>query len=181
MILHTEEDSVANKNFDRNIFGRKIQAPKKNVREPAPLTAVSAMNEISIICQSRLKSFFDEKNIKDGYRSILLVLGKEDGVSQPSISKQTCLKPSTVSIALKKMEKEGYVTRMNDPIDMRMSRVYLTETGLAITNEAYEIEGQLEAILMKEIGPNVLQTVINVTEKMKRNYTGSVTTMQKED
>lgn len=161
---------MATTSFDRNIFGCKIQTPQKNVREPATPTAVSAMNEIAIICQGKLKNYFDEKKVKDGYRSILLALGKEDGVSQLSISKATCLKPSTVSIALKKMEHEGYVIRQNDAIDLRMSRVYLTDMGLQITNEAYDIQAELEHLLMQGIGPNVLQTVMNVAEKMKENY-----------
>ena len=165
---------MANISLDRNIFGRKIQTPKKNVREPAPLTAVGAMNEIAIICQGKLSEFFDERNIKEGYRSILLVLGKEDGISQLTISKETCLKPSTVSIALKKMENEGYVTRVNDSIDLRVSKVYLTEMGLEITNAAYKVECELEQLLLKGIGPGVQQTVINVAEGMKYNYAQSI-------
>lgn len=161
---------MANKSFDRNIFGRKINSPQKNIRTlPAP-TAVSAMNEISAICESNLTDAFAAENVKEGYRSIIMVLGKEDGVSQLTIANETNLKPSTISIALKKMEREGYITRVNDTKDMRMSRVYLTEHGLEIANRAYDETEKISDLLMDGISREDLETVIAVVGKMKENY-----------
>ena len=164
---------MANQSFDRNIFGRKINTPHKNVRKPAQPTAVTAMHEISAYREAYLQAVLDEKNVKEGYRKILMVLGKEDGISQLSIAKQIRLKPSTVSIALKKMEREGYITRVNDLKDMRMSRVYLTETGLEIANLAYDVTEKLGEALMEGISEAELQTVLSVVEKMKANYIAS--------
>ena len=160
---------MAIKAYDRNIFGRKIDAPQKLVRTlPAP-TAVTAMNEIAAICEQTLTAFFDENGVKEGYRNIIMVLGKEDGISQLTIASGTNLKPSTVSIALKKMEREGYITRTNDIKDMRMSRVYLTEEGRIIADRAYKVVEDFENTLLGGISKDDLETVMDVAEKMKAN------------
>ena len=165
-----EEPRMAMKNYDRSIFGRKTNTQKKNVRTlPAP-NAVSAMKEIAAICDSTLVDTFDQREVKEGYRSIMLVLGKEDGISQLTIAGQTGLKPSTISIALKKMEREGLIARENDSKDMRMSRVYLTDEGLAIANSVYEVNEKTADLLMSGISEDELATVMAVAEKMKENY-----------
>ena len=164
---------MANKGFDRTIFGQKINAPKKNVRAPIDATAVTEMNAIAALCENVLDSSFTEDDVKDGYRNILMVLGKEDGVSQLSIAKNTNLKPSTVSIALKKMERDGYITRVNDLKDMRMSRVYLTEKGMEIADRAYKTNSDIEKILLAGISEEELKTVMNVIAQMKKNYSES--------
>ena len=161
---------MANKSFDRNIFGRKINTPKKNVRTLPEPTAVTAMSEIAAICERTLTDSFIASDVKEGYRSIMMVLGKEDGISQLTIANETNLKPSTISIALKKMEHEGYITRVNDANDMRMSRVYLTEEGLEIANRAYNSTEQLSNVLLEGISRSDLETVMYVVEKMKENY-----------
>lgn len=161
---------MAMKNYDRSIFGCKNNTQKKNVRTlPAP-NAVSSMKEIAAICDSTLVDSFNQKEVKEGYRSIMLVLGKEDGISQLTIATQTGLKPSTISIALKKMEREGLIARENDSKDMRMSRVYLTEEGLSIANSVYEADEKFTALLLTGISENELATVMAVAEKMKENY-----------
>ena len=161
---------MAIKAYDRNIFGRKNNTPKKNVRILPDPTAVSAMKDIAAICNKTSTCSFSDNNVKEGYRSIMLVLGKEDGVSQLAIAGQTGLKPSTISIALKKMEREGLIARENDSKDMRMSRVYLTDKGLAIANNVYENEEKISALLMEGISEDQLATVMAVAEKMKENY-----------
>ena len=161
---------MANKAYDRNIFGHKINTQTKNVRTLPDPTAVTAMSEITAICENALEDSFIECDVKEGYRNILLVLGKEDGISQLTIAGETNLKPSTISIALKKMEREGYITRVNDAKDMRMSRVYLTETGLEIANKVYNRNEEISRLLLCGISEEELNTVLNVVNKMKENY-----------
>ncbi|MBE6639176.1 MAG: MarR family transcriptional regulator [Ruminococcaceae bacterium] len=172
---------MAYSSLEKNIFGRKINAPHKNVRAPITPTAVTAMREVADILEANLENIFSQGDVKEGYRHILMVLGMEDGISQLSIAKQTSLKPSTVSIALKKMEREGYITRVNDSKDMRMSRVYLTEMGLDVANRAYAMNENIGNILLSGISKEDLDTVMTVVAKMKANYAASEYAVNNED
>lgn len=62
----------------------------------------------------------------------LAVLG---AASQLTLAEKTHFSTPTVSILLRKMEKEGYVTRVPRTDDRRVMQVSLTEKGLAFDRE----------------------------------------------
>lgn len=68
-------------------------------------------------------------------RVILSHLAVAGEAGQTDLVSMTRLTPPTVSVLLKQMEKEGYVTRSADPADRRAVRVALTEKGHAYDRE----------------------------------------------
>lgn len=164
---------MANTRNNRNIFGRKIVTPEKTIRDPLSPSAATAIMEVATLCNQAVYEIFRKEKIKSGYRNIIMVLGKEDGVSQLSIAKANGLKPSTISIGLKRMEHDGYITRVNDPQDMRMSRVYLTDKGREIANRAYETMEAVYNVLLQGISDEEQNAVVSAIEKMKTNYAAS--------
>jgi DNA-binding MarR family transcriptional regulator len=88
------------------------------------------------------------------------MLWKKDGRSQKEFAEMLGLKPATITVMLKRMEKAGWVERKPDPEDLRVSRVFLTERAekfrpkvKQVLNTIYEesFEGftQEEKVLMK--------------------------------
>jgi DNA-binding MarR family transcriptional regulator len=68
--------------------------------------------------------------ISTGQPRILHYLSTHDGCIQKDISSNFDLEPATITDILSIMEKNGLVTRKNDPGDRRVLRVYLTEKGI---------------------------------------------------
>jgi DNA-binding MarR family transcriptional regulator len=153
-----------------NTFKQKIIPLPKTVRQQVAFTPVDIMKEIASICQKEVDLFFEKNNIPDGYRALLVVLGKEDGISQLNIANHIGLKPSTISITLKKMERDGLIVRQNDENDQRMSRVYLTEHGQCIADKLYALSDTTYQLLMNDISEEELASVMKVAEKMKSNF-----------
>lgn len=60
---------------------------------------------------------------------MLILLSKQDGMSQREISDQLHISAPTVAVSMKRMEKAGIVERKNDEHDQRMVRIYLTAKG----------------------------------------------------
>ena len=71
-------------------------------------------------------------------RAILFCLAREEGVTQLELSHRAGLKPPTVSVALRRLEDEGYIVRESDDDDKRASRVFLSEKGHALEKENKE-------------------------------------------
>ncbi len=164
---------MANTRNNRNIFGRKIVTPEKNIREPISPSAATAIMDVATLCNQSVLEIFRKERIKSGYRNIIMVLGKEDGISQLAIAKANNLKPSTISIGLKRMEHDGYVVRVNDPQDMRMTRVYLTEKGRDLADRAYNTMEEIYKIFLQNVSDEEQDAVIAAAEKMKQNYQSS--------
>ncbi|MBR6728278.1 MAG: MarR family transcriptional regulator [Clostridia bacterium] len=62
-------------------------------------------------------------------RLVLSHLAAHENVNQLELVKMTRLKAPTVSVLLRRLEGEGYVTRVTDPVDRRAVRVSLSEKG----------------------------------------------------
>ena len=104
-------------------------------------------------------------------RFILFTLGINDGSSQNDIVRATHLKGSTISVALTKLEKEGYVKRQNDSYDQRQIRVYLTEAGEQLNKERRELIEALEKKAFKGLTPKEERNAAFVLETMIKNLT----------
>uniref|UniRef100_A0A7V4TWZ5 MarR family transcriptional regulator n=1 Tax=Candidatus Caldatribacterium saccharofermentans TaxID=1454753 RepID=A0A7V4TWZ5_9BACT len=79
-----------------------------------------------------------------GQPPILGMLWEKDGRTQKDIAEALGLRPPTVTIILRRMEKNGLVRRETDPEDLRAVRVYLTERGRNLQKEVERIHRVLE-------------------------------------
>lgn len=70
---------------------------------------------------------------------VFLVLWEEDGRTVGEISRKLYLDSGTLTPLLKKLEKDGRVLRKRDETDERVTRIYLTEEGRALREEAKTI------------------------------------------
>lgn len=88
------------------------------------------MTDIVRIARSELRRSSGEASLPDAYRSILRALVRADGSSQCELSDATRLKAPTVSVTVRRMERDGLVRREMDEQDQRVTRVFLTEKGI---------------------------------------------------
>lgn len=91
-------------------------------------------------------TLLDEIGVYPGQPPMLLVLNKEDGQSQKELSDKLNLKPATITVMLKRMEKEKLVVRRQDDEDQRVSRVYITEKGKEVFEKTNKVMKDIEKI-----------------------------------
>lgn len=101
--------------------------------------------------------------VQPAYLPILFALWSTDGRSQLDLAREADIEPSTMAATLARMTRDGLVTKTRDPIDGRLTRVLLTEQGLAcrtpITEAAARVNNRsLEA--MSAATPEALLTAI---------------------
>jgi DNA-binding MarR family transcriptional regulator len=71
-------------------------------------------------------------------------LGEKDGLTQREIVEEIKIKPSTVTLILKRMEKRGLILKKKDEKDRRYSRIYLTDSGRKILCNLKKVFDKLE-------------------------------------
>jgi DNA-binding MarR family transcriptional regulator len=92
-----------------------------------------------------------DHHIHVGQDHALCQLWKEDGVTQSQLCEQMGCEPPTLSNMLKKLEEYGLVTRKQDAIDARISRVFLTDEGHALEQPVLEIWNKHQEKLLNGI------------------------------
>jgi DNA-binding MarR family transcriptional regulator len=74
----------------------------------------------------------DRLGLYGGQQFILFALWQQEGQSHSELAETLHVSPATISNAVKRMEKAGFVQRRPDFTDERISRVFLTEAGRSI-------------------------------------------------
>lgn len=87
----------------------------------------------------RMQALLGKLGLYPGQPPVLFMLWEEDGRTQTEFCDKLDLKPATVTVMLKRMEKTGLLVRKADPSDLRVSRVYLTEKGRNLERQVVEV------------------------------------------
>ncbi|MDY0372451.1 MAG: MarR family transcriptional regulator [Sphaerochaetaceae bacterium] len=79
-----------------------------------------------------------------GQYYLLMLLGKSEGLSQREIASHLLIKPSTLTVMIKRLMKNELIERKKDPHDGRILRVYITVKGRHVLEEATQKFAQIE-------------------------------------
>lgn len=113
---------------------------------------IGLIHEISRLTHEKIRA--DCPDIQHSFRLIMMELARRDNVTQLDLVRATHLKAPTISVTLRKMEKDGLVSRRPDDYDLRVTRVTLTENGRALDNQVLnrfrEEERRIEECLTAE-------------------------------
>ena len=110
-----------------------------------------------------------------GQFPFLKLLYREDGLNQETIAKRLLFNKATIARAMDKLEREGYVSRIQDKTDGRANRIFLTPKGReiepAITQLSQEwnsilISGftEIESLVLKELTRKIVANVMHAME-----------------
>lgn len=93
---------------------------------------------------SRTHSLLEKTGVYPGQPPLLFSLYKQNGQSQKELATHLNVKAATMTVMIKRMEKNGLIERKQDENDQRISRIYISEKGLKICKELHLINKQIE-------------------------------------
>lgn len=117
------------------------------------------------------KSFVQagKMGIHPGQMPVLGLLEEKDGISQSTVCKRLGIKPSTVTVSLKRLEKMEMVRRVPDQKDQRVVRVYLTEKARQTVRETKEVLKQNEKMMLKGLSETEICLLKRLLEQIASN------------
>lgn len=96
------------------------------------------LSDAARLLDDRVAKKTQNHHLQAGARRVLASLAIRDGVSQLDLIHATHLKAPTISLIVQKMEHDGVITRKTDDLDMRLTRVFLTEKGAEMNAQILE-------------------------------------------
>lgn len=133
-------------------------------------TPIMLCNEISKMFGGIIReSTREECSLQGSYRDILFHLSIEDGRTQLELANLAHITPPTASVAIQKLEDEGYISRKADEYDKRKSRVYLTDKGKQIDEKARSVIRELNTEATKGFTEEEINTLCVLLYRMREN------------
>ena len=125
--------------------------------------------EVSRLHHYRTHVLLDEIGLYHGQPPMLFILNKEDGQSQTELASKLNLKAPTITVMLRRMEKTGLVVRKQDNQDQRISRVYITDKGRQVCDEAIKVAKKIEQEFFERITEEEKTILRRLLMQMKEN------------
>lgn len=144
---------------------------KRDMNEDSrpPINPMMMLNEVARRWHHLVEDGAPTQFMQNSSRAILRELGHKTGICQLDLSRATHLKPPTISVALQKMEAEGLVTRIVDEVDMRATRVYLTEKGENLNNQIRARLVNADSIALSGLTDEEQKTLMDILERVMNN------------
>ncbi len=93
------------------------------------------VNRVARSMANQLAERMRPAGIGIGQWAVLLFLFARDGLSQAELSRDVAIEPPTMVRTLDRLVRDGLVTRVADPADGRVSRIYLTDRGRSLRDK----------------------------------------------
>ena len=132
--------------------------------------ATRYISKLSNKLRRRIDGFSSRDNFSGTEGKVLhFILSQTGDVFQKDIEEEYCMRPSSATELLKKMEKNGLISRQPIPDDARMKKIIVSEKALQYKDMVISNITTLEDDLVNGISPDDLATFFNVMEKMLSN------------
>lgn len=112
----------------------------------------------------KIHESMSNKGVSNTVHAILIHLNHHEYLTQVELVERAHVRPSTISVALQKMEADGLITRMSSEEDQRCVKVKITEAGKKICDEGKQYVQQLDLNLTSEI----TEEELNITKDVLR-------------
>lgn len=111
----------------------------------------------------------EKEGLYPGQPPLLHALYNEDGLSQKEIAKKLRLKPATITVMIKRLEKAGFIKKVSDENDQRVSRIHLTEKGIKSCVEVRSMFKQIDDICLHNFTKDEIDSLRILLEKIESN------------
>lgn len=101
---------------------------------------------------------------------MLMHLAKYEHIpSQKELAEAMGITPAAVTTTLKRLEKEGYITRTVTDEDNRRNEIRITEAGLSAVRESQALFETVDKQMFKGISREELEAFTKTLERMRNN------------
>jgi DNA-binding MarR family transcriptional regulator len=117
------------------------------------------------LMQQSLGRSLADLDIKTPHLDILINLYRFEGISQQELARKLLVGRSNMSMLLPQMEKRGLIERKGHEKDKRVLRLFLTEEGRNVTEQAMVIQTDL---IERVLSPEPIDQCMAMATSMER-------------
>ena len=135
--------------------------------EPTSLDMLLA--QVCRLHYARAHFLLERVALHRGQPPLLYALWAQDGLTHGELAARLHVQPATITRMVQRMRRAGFVSRMDDPTDDRVSRVMLTEKGRAIRAEVELVWQTLEAEALAGVGSDDRERLWTLLTHVREN------------
>lgn len=134
------------------------------------MNTMKLINIASKMFKNHMRAETERAGLNDTYRPIILLLSRENNLTQLEIAKKIHLSTPSTSLTLQKMEAEGLIERKVDENDKRQVRISIAKTGYDFLEKIKELVYKVEDEVFGDIDDETQKEVNIVLKKIVNRF-----------
>ena len=147
--------------------------PSKLTELPRGESLGYQVNHLARLLAAALRERIEPLGVVPGQFAQLLVLLERDGISQAELCREVQIDQSTMTHTLRRMERDGLVSRESDPADQRRSVIRLTPQARQLAPRLVDAARDVNALAAAGVSAADLDTFMRVMATAIENLQGS--------
>ena len=127
------------------------------------------VNLLARLFESALRARIAPHGVVPGQFAQLLALLERDGVSQADLCKAVHIDQSTMALTLRRMERDGLITRVASQQDKRRTEIWLTSRARELKATLIACAQDANAVATQGVSEVDIATTLRVLTQMIRN------------
>lgn len=127
----------------------------------------------SQICKHRRNKkneLLAEFGLHAGQDIFLYHLSKDDGQTVSSLAKNMCIEHATIANTITRMEANGFIKKVKDDSDKRVSRIFLKQKGKDAMKQVREVWRALETQTSEELTTQERIQLLRFLQQVLKNF-----------
>ena len=127
------------------------------------------LKKFNILHRAKFSKLAEKENIFPGQLPILVFISQNNGCTQKNIADVLNFRAASITDSLKRMEKAGLIIRKQDNKDLRVIRVFITESGIKHMQIGIKISYRMEECYFKGFSEEEKAMCLAFVKRMCRN------------
>ncbi len=127
------------------------------------------MIRTNIIHRRITESSLEKVGVFQGQHRILIKLSENKYHSQKEIAAAMKVSTATIAIALKKLEKNGYINKIVDEEDNRLNKIVITEKGKEAIEKSRKLFDDIDSTMFEGFSNEEKKNFVNMLERIEDN------------
>lgn len=116
-----------------------------------------------------MQGYLDETGVYHAQHRLLMKIFHEPEISQNDIARSMDVSAATIAVALKKLEKKGYISRHTDEGDNRFNKITITEKGNRVVEQSKRIFEMADKKILDGFTEEEKRTLSVLLQKLNDN------------
>jgi DNA-binding MarR family transcriptional regulator len=129
--------------------------------------------EVCRLHYARIRTEMQRLGLHRGQPRLLRLLWEREGRTHSELARALHVQPATTTKMIQRMERAGFIRRVSDPHDERVSRVVLTEKGREVENEVNRALQGIERDALGRMSDDRCGLLRGLLEELRENLLAS--------
>lgn len=127
------------------------------------------MVRTNIIHRRIMENSLEKVGVFQGQHRILMKLSENEYHSQKEIAVAMKVSTATIAIALKKLEKNGYINKKMDEEDNRLNIIVITEKGRNAIEMSKQLFDNIDSTMFEGFSNEEKKNFVNMLDRIEDN------------